>query len=87
MDGDENQPKDALSLEAVTLGLARVKLISLSRSPVWATIHGPVTIRTTSRIATIPRKRRIRLLRFFGVGTAAEGCSLMAAGVSKGNRN
>ena len=81
MDGDENQPKDALSLEAVTLGLARIALIAESRSPVWATSHGPVTISTTSRIATTPRMRIIRLPRFFGVGIGGVGgvCSLMDA--------
>ena len=83
MDGDENQPKDALSLEAVTLGLARAALIALSRSPVWATIHGAVTISTISRIATMPRMRIIRLPRFFGAGGLAGVCSLMAAPVSK----
>ncbi len=79
MDGDENQPRDALSLEAVTLGLARTQLINGSRSPVWDTSQGAVTTRTTSRIATTPRMRRIRLLRFFGVGAVAGDSSLMAA--------
>jgi hypothetical protein len=53
----ENQPNDALSLEALTLGLARMALIAGSRSPVLATIHGAAKINTTSKIARRPSRR------------------------------
>src|SRR6516164_4686344 len=75
MDSGENQPNDALSLDAVTLGLARIALIVRSRSPVLATIHGAARMRATSRIAKMPRIRSIRNRRRFG--ELAGACSLM----------
>src|SRR6516165_10831812 len=75
MDSGENQPNEALSLDAVTLGLARIALMARSRSPVLATIHGAARIRTTSRIAKMPRIRMIRNRDRLGVFGGA--CSLM----------
>src|SRR6516225_3970521 len=75
MDSGENQPNEALSLDAVTLGLARIPLMARSRSPVLATIHGAARMRATSRIAKMPRIRTIRNHRRFGVLGGA--CSLM----------
>jgi hypothetical protein len=68
----ENHPNEALSLEADTLGLARILLIVLSRSPQLATSHGAAAISKASKITQTPRIRSTRDRRLFGALAAVD---------------